>query len=298
MSRFLRFFARLTFAHTFCTTYLKENLVAVLREVLIPGKELKCAACGYVWVTIKTELPDFCANGSCRSREWNGKKGRWGRPRTRKDPENTFAPCPPRIDRSSKSTTVFGNGETVTLIVPVFPEGDEAINILIDKATLPRMGTCQIFALGISTKRYPVVVIDEPEFRNLGNALLGKDERSFYVKHRNGDHTDFRLDNLCCVPRKRNLQRRPKYGYTWKASRTIALRRSRGICEMCESKKAVHVHHEIPLGFFANPEDANNAGNLIAICLACHGEAHRILNCALLIFLAILGKKERKDIIL
>lgn len=48
----------------------------ILRDVLVPGKELKCDACGFTWVSISKRLPDCCPERDCRSREWNGKKKR------------------------------------------------------------------------------------------------------------------------------------------------------------------------------------------------------------------------------
>ena len=48
----------------------------ILRDVLIPGKELKCNLCQWTWVSIDKKLPTVCANHDCRSREWNGKKQR------------------------------------------------------------------------------------------------------------------------------------------------------------------------------------------------------------------------------
>ena len=46
----------------------------VLRDVMVPGKELLCDVCKWTWVTISQRLPAFCANPKCHSREWNGKK--------------------------------------------------------------------------------------------------------------------------------------------------------------------------------------------------------------------------------
>ena len=49
----------------------------ILRDVMVPGKELECEICSYVWVSISSDkLPEFCPNRLCRSREWNGKKKR------------------------------------------------------------------------------------------------------------------------------------------------------------------------------------------------------------------------------
>ena len=46
----------------------------ILRDVMVPGKELKCDVCGWYWITIIRTLPACCPNKTCRSREWNGKK--------------------------------------------------------------------------------------------------------------------------------------------------------------------------------------------------------------------------------
>ena len=48
----------------------------ILRDVMVPGKELRCECCQFVWVSIARELPECCPNRECRSREWNGKKKR------------------------------------------------------------------------------------------------------------------------------------------------------------------------------------------------------------------------------
>ena len=46
----------------------------ILGDVMVPGKSLRCDQCGHHWVSIANELPVFCPNRDCRSREWNGKK--------------------------------------------------------------------------------------------------------------------------------------------------------------------------------------------------------------------------------
>lgn len=48
----------------------------ILRDVMVPGKELQCEKCFWMWVSIASELPENCPNRECRSREWNGKKQR------------------------------------------------------------------------------------------------------------------------------------------------------------------------------------------------------------------------------
>ncbi len=46
----------------------------IIRDVLVHGKELECDKCHIVWISIAKDLPDFCPNRECRTREWNGKK--------------------------------------------------------------------------------------------------------------------------------------------------------------------------------------------------------------------------------
>ena len=48
----------------------------ILRDVLVPGKELQCDKCKLIWVSISRKLPSNCPNRDCRAREWNGKKKR------------------------------------------------------------------------------------------------------------------------------------------------------------------------------------------------------------------------------
>lgn len=48
----------------------------ILRDVMVPGKELKCEKCQKIWICLSPDLPEFCTNRDCRSREWNGKKKR------------------------------------------------------------------------------------------------------------------------------------------------------------------------------------------------------------------------------
>jgi hypothetical protein len=46
----------------------------ILGDVQVPGKHLQCDQCRFDWISIAKDLPDFCPNRECRSREWNGKK--------------------------------------------------------------------------------------------------------------------------------------------------------------------------------------------------------------------------------
>ena len=48
----------------------------ILREVMVPGKELQCNLCSHKWISTDQGLPDICPNRECRSRQWNGSKKR------------------------------------------------------------------------------------------------------------------------------------------------------------------------------------------------------------------------------
>jgi len=48
----------------------------ILRNVMVPGKELQCECCQRIWVSTDQGLPDCCPNRECRSRQWNGPKKR------------------------------------------------------------------------------------------------------------------------------------------------------------------------------------------------------------------------------
>ena len=55
----------------------------ILGDVQVAGKHLECEKCHYRWISIAATLPDICRNLDCRSREWNGKKKRVRKPKTR-----------------------------------------------------------------------------------------------------------------------------------------------------------------------------------------------------------------------
>ena len=55
----------------------------ILRDVMVPGKELQCEKCFWIWVSTASELPEACPSRECRSREWNGPKKRVRKPKVR-----------------------------------------------------------------------------------------------------------------------------------------------------------------------------------------------------------------------
>ena len=55
----------------------------MIQEVSIKATNCICNICHYQWVSIAATLPDTCRNRDCRSREWNGKKKRVRKAKTR-----------------------------------------------------------------------------------------------------------------------------------------------------------------------------------------------------------------------
>lgn len=78
---------------------------------------------------------------------------------------------------------------------------------------------------------------------------------------------------------------RPVQPLNWQSGRSLATRvealeRSQGICERCKERKAVHVHHTVPLKrkrtFAARVmSDNSQRYTAVAVCHECHGKAHR-----------------------
>jgi hypothetical protein len=49
----------------------------MMEKVTIPARLCTCDVCGYgPWYSIAKKKPEACPNRKCRSREWNGAKGR------------------------------------------------------------------------------------------------------------------------------------------------------------------------------------------------------------------------------
>lgn len=66
------------------------------------------------------------------------------------------------------------------------------------------------------------------------------------------------------------------YGKNWSEIRSEIIRRDNFICQLCGiqmEEKILQVHHVVPFRNFANPESANQFGNLITLCKNCH---HRV----------------------
>ncbi len=71
------------------------------------------------------------------------------------------------------------------------------------------------------------------------------------------------------------------YGIGWRRAKANALKRSGGICERCKKKPVKHIHHMLPVRYFARLQDAHFDKNLLAVCYRCHAREHRRLNVAL-----------------
>lgn len=75
-----------------------------------------------------------------------------------------------------------------------------------------------------------------------------------------------------------------QYGSNWEDVRAAIITRDDETCQMCGLSQAehyeeyggdLHVHHKTPLVEFDNCADANDYGNLIALCVTCHGIAEQ-----------------------
>jgi cytochrome c553 len=67
---------------------------------------------------------------------------------------------------------------------------------------------------------------------------------------------------------------KPRYGRNWAKSRRAAMKAANGTCQRCKKAKAVHIHHKLPVRYFAKPEDAHFPQNLMAVCRPCHKKEH------------------------
>ena len=66
---------------------------------------------------------------------------------------------------------------------------------------------------------------------------------------------------------------RNDYGSGWQKIRNHVLERDQHTCQNCHASSTsspLHVHHIIPFRKFADASDANDPGNLITLCPACH----------------------------
>jgi len=57
----------------------------------------------------------------------------------------------------------------------------------------------------------------------------------------------------------------------WKLKRELVLSRSDGICEMCDSKKIVDIHH---LNYESLGQE--RLDSLLGVCRECHNDLHKI----------------------
>ena len=71
------------------------------------------------------------------------------------------------------------------------------------------------------------------------------------------------------------LKPKARYGGNWVTARKAAMQAAGGNCQRCKKAKAVHVHHKLPVRYFAKPEDANFPQNLMAVCRPCHKLEHK-----------------------
>ena len=71
------------------------------------------------------------------------------------------------------------------------------------------------------------------------------------------------------------------YGIGWKKARKQAVKRAKGICQICKRHKLKAIHHRLPIRYFKKPDDAHYSENLLAVCTICHAVEHRKLLAAI-----------------
>ena len=63
----------------------------MIQKIEIIVNDNTCDVCGYNWTSLAQNIPIFCPNKKCRSREWNGKKQR------KPQPARAVLPKPKRV---------------------------------------------------------------------------------------------------------------------------------------------------------------------------------------------------------
>lgn len=69
-------------------------------------------------------------------------------------------------------------------------------------------------------------------------------------------------------------------GGNWQVMRKMALDRDHHRCQHCGAESGLVVHHVVPYADFAYSKEANELGNLLTLCTACHRRQHNQLRAA------------------
>ena len=217
------------------------------------------------------------------------------------------------LDQARKDFGITGDyyyskdHKTVYLNVRCIPAQEEKVYIAIDADDLERVAVRGWTRRIANGARRIVCYGDIPQI-SIGRYIANTGPRQF-IRHLNGDRLDYRKSNLNPVfpapppnewgnyiparqrserPLVEKSERKPQqeiirtngaqfYGPKWWEIQPQAMARSGGFCERCKKKKAVHVHHILPIRYFVYSDDAHYLGNTLAVCRACHAEEHRQL---------------------
>jgi hypothetical protein len=193
--------------------------------------------------------------------------------------------------RRSRDCIFSDDGLAVLFRIHTSWDKDFGAYVVLDTGDIELACKHHIFGR-LSEKNKMRACISEPKYSTLERLLLDITDRTVAIRHKNGDMTDFRRSNLIAfkkggeLPKEllaamrerhgiRHTSKSLLYGKTWKFVRREVMKRSGGVCERCHKKPAFHVHHRLPVRFFAVPDDANFLQNLMAVCIKCHRKEHR-----------------------
>jgi hypothetical protein len=202
--------------------------------------------------------------------------------------------------------------KTVYLELRNVPASSDPVYVTLDAVDVERVAikrwTFRTFPDGSSR----IVCLGDLPQVSLSRFITGFDKHHRQVQHLNGNKLDFRRSNLYPFvavplpnewgnyrhtalrgykppPRSKETEERyidseiPRrsyarfYGQKWLIEKRIAMEAAHGKCQNCRRKKAVHVHHILPIRYFKEPDDAHFQGNLCPVCLLCHQELHRTM---------------------
>jgi hypothetical protein len=102
--------------------------------------------------------------------------------------------------------------------------------------------------------------------------------RAYVIRNKQGHY----CSRTCRIKHKRGENAsnwrggwRSYYGPNWNQAKKDARKRAGYCCEQCgihqsALRRALDVHHKIPVRCFTNPDDAHFSSNLMALCPTCH----------------------------